>query len=451
MNIIKSLNLTNLSIGKKIYLLVAIAIIPISISTIISLMSIYNKGVEGNFSVLSGLTNRIANNLDDFIDKKKYNLHEISKNEQIINLFSTPKSNSSAIKTLNEIKNYISAKDSKTFLSLINLQGECIFCDDALNMKGIKNLPIFKEVLEDKTYVNLSMNKNREFELIISHPVKNNQNEIIGVIIFKSDKLEQKYIWDDFSYLLHDKQKANILLADTNTHNLLISNQLTFQNQDLLMTPLKMTGRDIKQLLTHQNGSYYQDNYKMYAFATLPKQGWIMSVNVPKEERLEYLSNLFQSNTRMILITVGIIIFITLHFCNTISQPIRVLIKTAKAVDLGDFEKVYEIARIVKIRENNKLTKSEKPTKRDGDILIKTSKRQDDLGQLTRVFIQMASNVKEREQNLHKQVEKLHIKIDQQKKMRDVENLTDNESFENLKSTVNNLKNRRKNMSCIIT
>ncbi len=467
----------NLSVAKKIYLLIAVAIIPIILCIFGSFVYIYNDGERGNWGYLENLTHTVTKNLDRFIDDKIYNLKEISKNEQIINLLSAQEQytpNSSASAALTQIQNYISSEDSNNFLFVISKKGECLSSCDTLSkikdIKDIKNHPNFKKALEGKAYVSPRKDTKTQTEFLISQPVISKEGEIIGVVILK---LDEKYIWDEFLKLINDNLKTSevFLIDDNNTmfiqnkdekdQTITSSYQLTINNKkEINIQDTENTSGDIKQLLmqpqfakqviNRESGEskfFYQPyNHRIYGY-TISKRRWIIGVNVP--DLPEQLFNMIKNIAFVVVVIEVITIAGAILLGNSISRPIRILTKTAHAIDKGDLEQVAEIANSIKIRKNDSLTT--RMTRFDRNILINTSKRQDDLGQLTRVFIQMASRVKEREQNLQKQVEKLHIKIDHEKKMKEVDKLTENEAFENLKSRVNTLKNNRKNLSCIIT
>ncbi len=74
------------------------------------------------------------------------------------------------------------------------------------------------------------------------------------------------------------------------------------------------------------------------------------------------------------------------------------------------------------------------------DSLDGVAARQDELGQLGRVFQRMAQEVYAREQFLKQQVQELRIQIDEAKKKRDVAEITDTDYFRQLRSNVNNLR-----------
>lgn len=79
------------------------------------------------------------------------------------------------------------------------------------------------------------------------------------------------------------------------------------------------------------------------------------------------------------------------------------------------------------------------------ESLDEVAAREDELGQLARVFQNMAQQVKIREQKLKQQVEELQIEIDKGKKDRQVAEIIETDSFKNLKQKLKNLRESKKN------
>jgi len=77
------------------------------------------------------------------------------------------------------------------------------------------------------------------------------------------------------------------------------------------------------------------------------------------------------------------------------------------------------------------------------DHLPPLTQRPDELGQLARVFRQMAQQVYEREQHLKQQVQELRIEIDQVKKVQEVAQVTGSEYFQALQREAAKLRQKR--------
>src|SRR5881409_1535766 len=70
--------------------------------------------------------------------------------------------------------------------------------------------------------------------------------------------------------------------------------------------------------------------------------------------------------------------------------------------------------------------------------------RADELGQLAQVFQEMARQVYAREQQLQRQVQQLRIEIDQERRARDVADITESEYFQQLLGKADELRHRVK-------
>jgi DNA-binding response OmpR family regulator len=70
--------------------------------------------------------------------------------------------------------------------------------------------------------------------------------------------------------------------------------------------------------------------------------------------------------------------------------------------------------------------------------------RPDSLGNLARVFEKMAGEVRAREQRLRQQVESLRVEIDQTRKAREVQEITDTDFFRDLQSRASALRAQRR-------
>lgn len=78
------------------------------------------------------------------------------------------------------------------------------------------------------------------------------------------------------------------------------------------------------------------------------------------------------------------------------------------------------------------------------ESLDEVAKRKDELGQLARVFQNMAKQVEIRETKLRQQVQELKIEIDKSKQAKQVAEIVGTDSFKNLKQKLKKLKSSRK-------
>jgi two-component system cell cycle response regulator len=78
------------------------------------------------------------------------------------------------------------------------------------------------------------------------------------------------------------------------------------------------------------------------------------------------------------------------------------------------------------------------------ESLDEVARRSDELGQLALVFQEMARQVYAREQQLKRQVQQLRIEIDQERRTRDVAEITESVFFQQLLGKAEDLRNRMK-------
>ena len=76
------------------------------------------------------------------------------------------------------------------------------------------------------------------------------------------------------------------------------------------------------------------------------------------------------------------------------------------------------------------------------ESLDEVARRSDELGQLALVFQEMARQVYAREQQLQRQVQQLRIEIDQERRAREVADITESEYFQQLLGKADELRNR---------
>jgi CRP-like cAMP-binding protein len=77
------------------------------------------------------------------------------------------------------------------------------------------------------------------------------------------------------------------------------------------------------------------------------------------------------------------------------------------------------------------------------DLILQVGQREDELGQLARVFGRMAEQVQEREQQLRQQVAALRIEIDRERKQKQVDEVTNTDYFQQLRARAASLRQSR--------
>jgi methyl-accepting chemotaxis protein len=131
------------------------------------------------------------------------------------------------------------------------------------------------------------------------------------------------------------------------------------------------------------------------------------------------LKDLSQFSFRLITITLLGVLILAVLLARTIVSPILRLTNVAKLIEAAHWDKV-DIAKLEKIGGGA------------------------EVGQLARVFASMTKQVYVRETDLRKQVEGLKIVIDETKRKKAVEEITDSEFFQSLTERASKIRQRQR-------
>lgn len=126
-----------------------------------------------------------------------------------------------------------------------------------------------------------------------------------------------------------------------------------------------------------------------------------------------------QQSLESVVVVGGITAIIALILSLSISRPIHALTIAAQALESDDFD-----SHVLELRH----------------ILVKLGHPQDDIGRLVRVFLEMAEEVRMRDQQTKMQVQELRIEIDETKRASHVAEITENEHFQQLQKKIQKLK-----------
>jgi len=268
--------------------------------------------------------------------------------------------------------------------------------------------------------------------LFFSNPVRSDDGEIVGVTVLK---IKGEDIWAIVNTLSVGEESYAFLVDQ---HGVIIShpdksrlynsfNPLPPETQKQVVTDRRYGVDEIKSLnipelkvmvRAKQPGhtSYrfpINQMPRIVGFAPLEKQPWVLGVSQPKEKFEEPLKRLIWLNGTSVLVVGGITAIIALFLARSISRPIRVLTAAAQALEQENF---------------------------NPQELTVVSGTQDDIGRLVRVFLQMAREVKAREQKLKQQVINLKVEIDETKRAKDLVEITENEHFRQLHKKIQKLR-----------
>lgn len=226
---------------------------------------------------------------------------------------------------------------------------------------------------------------NSKGELIASSGVEDLTQSIIG-----QDKLNLKH--------LNESSDRYLQIA----HRTFQENQLSSAQ---IKSPQKFVYKD-----TNSGQKYY------VSLKPTKYLDWTVGTVLPESVFLEQINR----NQQILLIVVGSLIIVAATSAvflsdRLIAQPILAITKAAASIEAEKFEL---------------------------ESLEPVTKRTDELGQLARVFQQMAREVYEREQRLKKQVIDLQIEIDQTKRERQVAEITETDYFQELQKKAKKLRKK---------
>jgi hypothetical protein len=185
--------------------------------------------------------------------------------------------------------------------------------------------------------------------------------------------------------------------------------------------------KDNKRALIYATIPYFSGQYKTpagFGLMILSTDGGRLHVDaeVLSKQFDNKLKSLSQFSFRLITVTLLGVLILAVLLARTIVSPILRLTNVAKLIEAGKWEKV-DIARLEKIGGGA------------------------EVGQLARVFASMTKQVYVRETDLRKQVEGLKIVIDETKRKKAVEEITESEFFQNLSERASKIRQRQRSSS----
>jgi nitrate/nitrite-specific signal transduction histidine kinase len=124
------------------------------------------------------------------------------------------------------------------------------------------------------------------------------------------------------------------------------------------------------------------------------------------------------------------------------STILVVALLASAALSVGVYLLAGQIARPI-LRVAEAARQVERETFETG-MLAGVVTRQDEVGQLARVFQQMAAQVKTREAQMKQEIEELRIEIDEVKRTREVKQITQTDYFKDLKQKAKALREASK-------
>ncbi len=141
---------------------------------------------------------------------------------------------------------------------------------------------------------------------------------------------------DGFCFLVSDK--GNFLSKHEN---------LYYSGQSLLDLSKKMKSPEIArlldQILSQPSGFLYigqsLTSHKSYlAFSKIPENGWVLGLVIPRSDILDPVIQLYKTQVMVIAGLVVSVIVLILFVANSITKPLREMVKVAKVISQGNLD-----------------------------------------------------------------------------------------------------------------
>ncbi len=420
--------------------LLCAALAPMSFTAYYNLQRSLQSLEASEYRKLELLATSTASRLDQLIVDIQRIVVQVSSDRNVVGfLVSTPPAKRETLRQelQQTLSNIFRSHPDFDAVFLMDKSGRCVASTDRKFVgQNYAFREYFTQAIGGRSYVSsiLVGETSKRAGLFLSHPVRSPKGEIVGVTVLK---IKGENIW----------AIANTLQLGSSSYAFLIDQHgviISHRDRSLLYHSLNpLPPHTLKQVLTDRR--YGQNQIKslnipqlkvmvmatepghtsyrspptqiprIVGFAPLQVQPWVLGVSQPKTQFAAPLNRLIWQHGRSVIIVGSITAIIALLLARSISRPIRALTAAAQALEQGDF---------------------------NPQALAFVSRNHDDMGQLVRVFLQMASEVKAREQNLKQQVVALRIEIDQTKRAKDFMEITENEHFRQLQTKIQKLRTK---------
>ncbi|MCC5601582.1 cache domain-containing protein [Nostoc favosum] len=436
------------SIAAKISaVLVSVALIPMSFTTYYNLRQSLDSVETGEYRKLELLATSTASRLDQLIIDIKRVVVQVSSDRNVVNFLaaSTSSKRSALRPDLQQmLENVFRSNPDFDAVFVMDKQGRTVAASDRKFLgQNYAFREYFRSSIQGKSYISsiLVGETTKRPGMFFSQPVRSQEGEIIGVTVVK---IKGEGIWAIADALQVGSQSYTFLIDQqgviiSHFNKSLLYHSLVPLPPEILERVVKDRRYALDQIQSlgipelqvmlrakHAGHTTYrfppQEMPRIVGFAPLQEQPWVLGVSQPKENFSEPLKHLIWLHGGSLLIVGGITAIMALLLARRISRPIYALTAAAQALEHDDFD-----SRIVKLLPR----------------LTKLAHSQDDMGQLVRVFLKMAEQVRVRDQKLKMQVRELHIEIDETKRATNVAEITENEHFLQLQKKIQKLKEQK--------
>ncbi|MCC5660824.1 HAMP domain-containing protein [Nostoc sp. XA010] len=440
------------SIAAKISaVLVSVALIPMSFTTYYNLRQSLDSVEAGEYRKLELLATSTASRLDQLIIDIQRVVVQVSSDRNVVNFLAASTSSEQEALRPNlqqTLQNVFRSNPDFDAVFVMDKQGRAVATSDPKFLgQNYAFREYFRSSIQGKSYISsiLVGETTKRPGMFFSQPVRSQEGEIIGVTVLK---IKGEGIWaiadalkvGDQSYTFLIDQQGVII---SHFNKSLLYHSLVPLRAEVLERVVKDRRYALNQIESlgipelqvmvrakHAGHTTYrfppQEMPRIVGFAPLQQQTWVLGVSQPKEDFSEPLKHLIWLHGGSLLIVGGITAIMALLLARRISRPIYALTAAAQALEHDDFD-----ARVLELLPR----------------LTKLAHSQDDMGQLVRVFLKMAEQVRMRDQKLKMQVRELHIEIDEAKRASNVAEITENEHFRQLQKKIQKLREQKVTVS----
>lgn len=421
-----------------------VAILPMSFVGYYNLKMSTESIENSEYYKLQLIATSKANRLDQLIIDNQNTIKNIATDSRVANFLKAAPLNREIFRweAQKVLQRVASTHPNYDLVYLIDKNGICIASTElSLIGRNYAFREYFQRAIAGDAFISsilIGVTTKRE-GVFFTYPVYSDNGEILGIAAIKITAAD---IWgvinsvneSNITSFLVDEQ--GIIISHSNREYLYNSLTPLLQNSQKKIAAEKRYGRNLIKSLnipelkvmlnseTSGHTSYYspiEKNYQIVGYAPLQTQSWVVGVSKPRVMFMAPINLLFEQNITFVLGAGAIAAIVALTLSRKISKPINTLITASRNLEKGDF-----------IQHESNLYKN----------LLKTSRTQDDMGQLVRVFMKMAEEVRVREQKMELQMQELRIEIDESKKANQVAEITGTQYFQELQYRAQKLRNR---------
>ena len=422
--------------------LLAAALIPMSFNAYYNLQESIEGAVESEYRQMELLSTSIASRLDQLIINLQPVVVQVSTEPSVVSFLSltaTEQQKGNNVAIQQTLDNIFRSNPDYDAVYVMNQKGRCLAASDPTFIgQNYSFWEYFQAAIQGNPYVSsiLIGTTSSRPGIYFSHPVRSEEGKIIGVAVLK---IQGDQIWTIVNTMQGDSQSSpflvdrlGVIIAHQDPsllyHSLTplskktqqqIAKDRRYGQQQIESLNLPKLAAAMVRAEATGHASYYspadEQTQQMVGFTPLSEQPWVLGVYKPKSQFVSSLITMIWRQSRSLILVGAIAIILALLLAQSIARPIRELTEVSQALEKDSF--AY-------------------------DKLTKFARSRDDIGQLMRVFINMAREIEVREQKLKQQVVQLNFEIDEVKKERQVAAVTGTEYFQQLKQKAQRLRKR---------